>query len=57
MATGRLEKLRENATARLENVISQLEWSSHVTLEMITEDVKVAPIIMKITRFSNKRDE
>ena len=56
MATGRLEKL-ENAMARLENVISQLEWSSHVTSQMITENVKVAPIIMKITRFSNKRDE
>ena len=56
MATGRLEKL-ENAMARLENVISQMEWSYHVTSQMITENVKVAPIVIKIARFSNKRDE
>ena len=55
LATERIEKL-ENTMSRLENVISQLEWSSRVTSEAMT-GFNCAPIVMKITRFSNKRHE
>ena len=48
MATERLEKL--------ENVVSQLTWSSHLTSQAVS-GAKVAPIIIKINGFTDKRNE
>ena len=48
LATERLEKL--------ENVVSQLIWLSHLTSK-VTTDSQVAPVIYKITEVTNKRNE
>ena len=47
MTTERLEKL--------ENVVSQLAWSSHLTSQ-VASGAKVAPIINKINGFTDKRN-
>jgi len=56
LTTERLEKL-ENTVSKLEGVVSQLVWSSHLASMATDSQLQVTPVIIRITGFNGKRFE